>query len=77
MGLPPKDLGCLGEIKIAEDEDYSKWAIKILVAFRDKEALTELTAQRQSGGVSPISSFEFANRKGPKKFWNATSESAP
>lgn len=44
-------LGCAGEIKISEHEDYKKWAIDILVKFRDDERLQLLTAERQSGGV--------------------------
>ena len=43
--------GCAGEIRISEHEDYDKWAIDILVKFRDTEKLQLLTAQRQSGGV--------------------------
>lgn len=48
-------IGCAGEIKIAEHEDYDKWAIDILVKFRDDEKLQLLTAERQSGGVSHTS----------------------
>ena len=43
---------CAGEIKLAEHEDYERWAIDILVKFRDHEKLQLLTGQRQSGGVS-------------------------
>jgi structural maintenance of chromosomes protein 5 len=46
--------GCAGEIRIREDPDYDKWAIDILVKFRDTEKLQLLTAQRQSGGVSAL-----------------------
>lgn len=46
-------IGCAGEIRISENEDYDKWAIDILVKFRDEEKLQLLTGQRQSGGVSP------------------------
>lgn len=45
-------IGCAGEIRINEHEDYEKWAIDILVKFRDSEKLQLLTGQRQSGGVS-------------------------
>lgn len=48
----PKGIGCAGEIKISEHEDYDKWAIDILVKFRDSEKLQLLTGERQSGGVS-------------------------
>lgn len=44
-------IGCAGEIRISEHEDYEKWAIDILVKFRDSEKLQLLTGQRQSGGV--------------------------
>jgi hypothetical protein len=45
------DIGCAGEIRINEHEDYEKWAINILVKFHDSEKLQLLTAHRQSGGV--------------------------
>ncbi|KAI8853369.1 hypothetical protein BC829DRAFT_413866 [Chytridium lagenaria] len=45
-------IGCAGEVKIHEDEDYEKWGINILVKFRENEKLQALTAHRQSGGVS-------------------------
>lgn len=44
-------IGCAGEIRISRHEDFDKWAIDILVKFRDNERLQLLTAQRQSGGV--------------------------
>lgn len=47
-------LGCAGEIRISEHEDYDKWAIDILVKFRDDEKLQLLTGERQSGGVSRL-----------------------
>lgn len=51
-------LGCLGEININEQGDeYGKWAIRILVSFRDGEALTELTHQRQSGGERSLTTI--------------------
>jgi len=45
-------IGCAGEVRISEHEDFEKWAIDILVKFRDEEKLQLLTGQRQSGGVS-------------------------
>jgi hypothetical protein len=48
-------IGCAGEIRISENEDYDKWAIDILVKFRDNENLQLLTGQRQSGGVRGLS----------------------
>ncbi len=50
-------IGCAGEIRIREDEDYDKWAIDIMVKFRDHEKLQLLTGERQSGGVSHPSSL--------------------
>lgn len=44
-------IGCAGEIRIGQHEDYDKWTIDILVKFRDDEKLQLLTSQRQSGGV--------------------------
>ncbi|KAG1833286.1 P-loop containing nucleoside triphosphate hydrolase protein [Suillus subluteus] len=44
-------IGCAGEIRISPHDDYDKWAIDILVKFRDNEKLQLLTGQRQSGGV--------------------------
>ena len=48
-------IGCAGEIRINENEDYEKWAIDILVKFRSSEKLQLLTAHRQSGGVRHLS----------------------
>ena len=45
-------IGCAGQINVAQNEDFDKWAIDILVKFRDDEKLQLLTGERQSGGVS-------------------------
>lgn len=45
-------MGLLGEVRVAQDADYDKWGIEILVAFRDTETLQVLNQHRQSGGVS-------------------------
>jgi len=50
-------IGCAGEIKISENEDYKEWAIDILVKFRDKEKLQLLTGQRQSGGERSLTTI--------------------
>ncbi|KIP10370.1 hypothetical protein PHLGIDRAFT_101267 [Phlebiopsis gigantea 11061_1 CR5-6] len=50
-------IGCAGEIKIAEHDDYDKWAIDILVKFRDDEKLQLLTAERQSGGERSLTTI--------------------
>ncbi|KAF8887234.1 hypothetical protein CPB84DRAFT_1786919 [Gymnopilus junonius] len=50
-------IGCAGEIRIREDEDFEKWAIDILVKFRDSEKLQLLTAHRQSGGERSLTTI--------------------
>ncbi|KAJ3504973.1 hypothetical protein NLJ89_g7660 [Agrocybe chaxingu] len=50
-------IGCAGEICISENEDYEKWAIDILVKFRDSEKLQLLTAHRQSGGERSLTTI--------------------
>jgi chromosome segregation ATPase len=44
-------MGIAGEVRLHEEADYDKWAIHILVKFRNNEDLHLLDAQRQSGGV--------------------------
>ncbi|KAI9434892.1 P-loop containing nucleoside triphosphate hydrolase protein [Lactarius indigo] len=43
-------IGCAGELQLTPHDDYEKWAITILVKFRDTEQLQQLTAHRQSWG---------------------------
>ncbi|KAF9476726.1 P-loop containing nucleoside triphosphate hydrolase protein [Pholiota conissans] len=50
-------IGCAGEIRISEHEDYDKWAIDILVKFRNSEKLQLLTAHRQSGGERSLTTI--------------------
>ncbi|KAL4076371.1 hypothetical protein J3A83DRAFT_2194372 [Scleroderma citrinum] len=50
-------IGCAGEIRITPHDDYEKWAIDILVKFRDKEKLTLLNGQRQSGGERSLTTI--------------------
>ncbi|KAI8989879.1 P-loop containing nucleoside triphosphate hydrolase protein [Trametes punicea] len=50
-------IGCAGEIRIREDEDYEKWAIDIMVKFRDDEKLQLLTGERQSGGERSLTTI--------------------
>ncbi|KAF8589644.1 P-loop containing nucleoside triphosphate hydrolase protein [Ramaria rubella] len=50
-------INCAGEIRIAENEEYDKWAIEIFVKFRDGEPLTLLTGQRQSGGERSLTTI--------------------
>lgn len=48
-------IGCAGEVRVHKDEDFDKWAVQILVKFREKEKLQILTSQRQSGGERAVS----------------------
>ena len=50
-------IGCAGEIRITPHEEYEKWAIDILVKFRDSEKLQLLTGQRQSGGERSLTTI--------------------
>ncbi|KAL6307041.1 P-loop containing nucleoside triphosphate hydrolase protein [Sparassis latifolia] len=50
-------LGCAGEVRISEHEDYDKWAIEIFVKFRDSEKLQLLTGERQSGGERSLTTI--------------------
>ncbi|KNC97459.1 DNA repair ATPase SMC5 [Spizellomyces punctatus DAOM BR117] len=50
-------IGCAGEVKLSQHEDYDKWGIDILVKFRDNEKLNLLTGQRQSGGERSVSTI--------------------
>ncbi|KAI9101964.1 hypothetical protein DFS34DRAFT_612195 [Phlyctochytrium arcticum] len=50
-------IGCAGEVRIAENDDFDKWGIDILVKFRDTEKLHHLTGQRQSGGERSVSTI--------------------
>ncbi|KAI8346052.1 hypothetical protein B0O80DRAFT_407246 [Mortierella sp. GBAus27b] len=52
-------IGCAGEVKLGEHEDYDKWCIDILVKFRDSEKLQKLTGQRQSGGERSVSTIMY------------------
>ncbi|KAF8324580.1 uncharacterized protein EI90DRAFT_3129760 [Cantharellus anzutake] len=56
-------MGCAGEIRISEADDYEHWTLDILVKFRDKERLQQLTAQRQSGHArAPFSLVDEINQ---------------
>ena len=44
-------IDCAGEVRVAQHDDFDKWAIEIYVKFRDEERLQLLTSERQSGGV--------------------------
>ncbi|KAG8813005.1 Structural maintenance of chromosomes protein 5 [Serendipita sp. 400] len=48
---------CAGEVRLAQDDDFNKWAIEILVKFRSNEPLQLLTGQRQSGGERSLTTI--------------------
>lgn len=48
-------IGCAGEVRVHKEDDFDKWAVQILVKFREKERLQILTNQRQSGGERAVS----------------------
>ncbi|KAI0058575.1 P-loop containing nucleoside triphosphate hydrolase protein [Artomyces pyxidatus] len=50
-------IGCAGELQLTPHEDFDKWAITILVKFRDTEKLQQLTAHRQSGGERSLTTI--------------------
>lgn len=50
-------MGCAGEIRVTETEDYATWTLDILVKFRSSEKLQQLTAQRQSGGERSLATI--------------------
>ncbi|KAK9474578.1 P-loop containing nucleoside triphosphate hydrolase protein [Dipodascopsis tothii] len=50
-------IGCAGEVRVGKPDDYDKWAIEIMVKFRDTEQLQQLTHQRQSGGERSVSTI--------------------
>ncbi|KAG0361235.1 Structural maintenance of chromosomes protein 5 [Podila minutissima] len=52
-------IGCAGEVRLGEHEDYDKWCIEIMVKFRDAEKLQKLTGQRQSGGERSVSTIMY------------------
>jgi chromosome segregation ATPase len=52
-------IGCAGEIRIAQAPEFEKWAIDILVKFRDTEKLQLLTGQRQSGGERALTTIMY------------------
>ncbi|TFK46958.1 P-loop containing nucleoside triphosphate hydrolase protein [Heliocybe sulcata] len=52
-------IGCAGEVRISRHEDFEKWAIDILVKFRDSEKLQLLTGQRQSGGERSLTTIMY------------------
>ncbi|GLI64044.1 hypothetical protein VaNZ11_007205 [Volvox africanus] len=52
-----KEIGCAGEVRLHEDEDFEKFAIQILVQFRAHEDMQLLTGTRQSGGERSVSTI--------------------
>ncbi|KAG5918449.1 hypothetical protein E4U42_006848 [Claviceps africana] len=54
-----EQISCAGEVRVHKDEDFSQWALDIMVKFRENEALQQLTAHRQSGGERAVSTIFF------------------
>ncbi|KAG2501169.1 hypothetical protein HYH03_000984 [Edaphochlamys debaryana] len=52
-----KLIGCAGEVRLQESEDYDKYAIEIMVQYRASESLTQLTGARQSGGERSVATM--------------------
>eukprot|EP00117_Sycon_ciliatum_P034082 scpid19614/ scgid4000/ Structural maintenance of chromosomes protein 5; Protein expressed in male leptotene and zygotene spermatocytes 453 len=50
-------LGCNGEVQLEENDDYDKYAIRILVKFHTSQKLHVLTAQHQSGGERSVATM--------------------
>jgi len=51
------DIGCAGEVMLAEHEDFDKYGIEIKVKFRDTEELQALDSHHQSGGERSVSTI--------------------
>ncbi|KID72645.1 Structural maintenance of chromosomes protein 5 [Metarhizium brunneum] len=52
-----EQISCAGEVRVHKEEDFSQWALDIMVKFRENEALQQLTAHRQSGGERAVSTI--------------------
>ncbi|GAA6029928.1 hypothetical protein JCM8097_009173 [Rhodosporidiobolus ruineniae] len=58
-------LGLLGEVRLAQHEDYDKWGIEIMVSFRDRAEQTQdvtlhvLSGHRQSGGERALTTVTY------------------
>ncbi|KAG6001377.1 hypothetical protein E4U21_004410 [Claviceps maximensis] len=54
-----EQISCAGEVRVHKEEDFSQWALDIMVKFRENETLQQLTAHRQSGGERAVSTIFF------------------
>lgn len=52
-----ESIKCAGEVRVHKEDDFSQWAIEIMVKFRSHEPLQVLNAQRQSGGERAVSTI--------------------
>ena len=50
-------IGCAGQVGVHKDDDFSQWAIRIEVKFRENEQLSLLDSHRQSGGERAVSTI--------------------
>ncbi|KAG6059714.1 hypothetical protein E4U32_003880 [Claviceps aff. humidiphila group G2b] len=54
-----EQINCRGEVRVHKEEDFSLWALDVMVSFREGEQLQQLTAHRQSGGERAVSTIFF------------------
>jgi len=52
-------MGHRGAVELKEDEDYSKWAIDLLVAYRNQPELKSLDSNAQSGGEKSLATVMY------------------
>ncbi|QUC20101.1 uncharacterized protein UV8b_04342 [Ustilaginoidea virens] len=52
-----EQISCAGEVRIRKHDDFSQWALDVMVKFRENEALQQLTRHRQSGGERAVSTI--------------------
>lgn len=57
-----RQLKCAGEISLRKpdfSDDFSKYGVKIMVSYRNNEAMQELTAWQQSGGEKSVATMMY------------------
>lgn len=50
-------ISCAGDVELYEDEDFTKYELRLKVKFRDDEELTQLTKFHQSGGERAVTTI--------------------
>jgi len=51
------NVGCAGQVKLEQKEDFAEWAIEIFVKFRDNEPVCRLDSHVQSGGERSVATM--------------------